>query len=83
MRLRHNILVTTGLILLWTLTVFAVVFAEALWFARPAVVRGDLASIENHLVQKLKDASEDRRLGSAALVLVHDGALPSYSEKGA
>jgi CubicO group peptidase (beta-lactamase class C family) len=75
MRLRHNILVTVGLILLWTLTIFALVFAEALWFAHPAVVRGNLASIENHLVQKLKDASEDRRLGSAALVLVHGGKI--------
>ncbi|HEY9282239.1 MAG TPA: serine hydrolase domain-containing protein [Pyrinomonadaceae bacterium] len=75
MRLRHNILVTVGLILLWSLTVIAVVFAEAFWFAHPAVVRGDLASIENHLVRKLNDASEDRRLGSAALVLVHDGKI--------
>lgn len=75
MRLRRNILVTVGVILLWTLTVFAVVLAEAFWFAHPAVVRGDVASIENHLVRKLNDAGEDRRLGSAALVLVHDGKI--------
>jgi CubicO group peptidase (beta-lactamase class C family) len=73
--LRHNILVKAGLILLWALAVGAVVFAEAFWFARPAVVRGDLASIENHLVQKLRDAADDKRLGSAALVLVHGGQI--------
>ena len=75
MRLPNNILITVGLILLWTLTVFAAVFAEAFWFAHPAVVRGNLASIENHLVQKLNDASRNQRLGSAALVLVHDGKI--------
>ena len=73
--MRRNILFTVGLILLWTLTVCAVVLAEAFWFPHPDVVRGDLASIESHLVRKLKDASEARRLGSAALVLVHRGRV--------
>ena len=36
----------------------------------PAVPRGDLAAIENHLVQKLSDAAANKKLGSAALVLV-------------
>jgi CubicO group peptidase (beta-lactamase class C family) len=63
-------LVTTGLILLWTLAVVATVLAEALWFAHPSVVRGDLASIENHLVQELNNATARHRLGSAALVLI-------------
>lgn len=75
MRLRHKILVTTGLILLWTLAVIAVVFAEAIWFPQPKVIRGELASIENHLVQKLNDATADKKLGSAALVLVQDGKI--------
>jgi len=57
-------------ILLWALGVVSVVFAEALWFARPAIARGDLTTIENHLVRKLHDATVDRRLGNAALVLV-------------
>lgn len=75
MPLRHKILVTTGLILLWVLAVVAVVFVEALWFAHPAVSRGDLASVENHLVQKLRDAAAQQKLGSAALVLVQGGRV--------
>ena len=69
----RRILITAGLILLWTLLVIAVVFAKALWFAPPSVVRGDFASIERHLVQELRDAANDRRFGSAALALLHDG----------
>ncbi|MFN2511938.1 MAG: serine hydrolase domain-containing protein [Pyrinomonadaceae bacterium] len=72
-RMRRKILSTMGLILLWTLAVFAVVLAEAFCFAHPAVARGDLASIENHLVQQLRDATDRRRLGSAALVLIQGG----------
>jgi CubicO group peptidase (beta-lactamase class C family) len=75
MRLGHNILIAAGLILLWTLTVIAAVLAEAFWFAHPAVVRGDLASIESHLVRKLNDATGNQRLGSASLALVHHGKI--------
>jgi len=75
LRLRHKVLVTVGSILLWTLAVAAVVFAEAIWFAHPSVVRGELASIENHLVRKLGDAAENKKLGSAALVLVQGGKV--------
>jgi len=71
MRMFRKILVTMGLILLWASAVIAVVAVEARWFAHPAVVRGDLASIENHLVEKFKDA----RVGSAALVLVQGGKI--------
>jgi CubicO group peptidase (beta-lactamase class C family) len=63
------------LILLWALAVIAAVLAEASWFAHPAVARGDLASIENHLVQKLGDATADKKLGSAALVLIQGGRI--------
>ncbi|MCI0391278.1 MAG: beta-lactamase family protein [Acidobacteria bacterium] len=73
--MRHKILFTIGLILLWTLAVIAVVFAEAIWFAQPAVTRGDSASIEKHLVQKLSDETVNRSLGSAALVLVQGGKI--------
>ncbi|HEX9001063.1 MAG TPA: serine hydrolase domain-containing protein [Blastocatellia bacterium] len=73
--MRRKILVTLGLILLWTLAVLAVVFAEALWFPQPAVQRGDLASIENHLVQKLRAATAGKKLGCAALVLVQGGKI--------
>ena len=71
----HKILVTMGLLLLWALAVIAVVFAEAFWFAHPAVRRGDLAAIEKHLVQKLSDAAVNKNLGSAALVLVQGGKI--------
>ena len=74
-RLRRTILVTTGLVLLWTLLVIAVVFAKALWFPQPSVVRGDFASLERHLTQELSDAANDKRLGSAALALIHDGKI--------
>ena len=73
--MRHRIFVTMGLILLWVIAVIAVVLAEATWFAHPAVAQGDLASIENHLVQKLSYAAGNQRLGSAALVLVQDGKI--------
>lgn len=73
--LRRKILVTSGLLLLWTLAVIAVVAAEALWFPQPAVRRGDFASIENHLVQKLRAATASKKLGSAALVLIQHGQI--------
>lgn len=73
--MRHKILVTTGLILLWALAVAAVVLARAIWFAHPPVPRGDVAAIENHLVQKLTDATVNRKLGCAVLVLVQGGKI--------
>ena len=73
--MRRKILVTVGLILLWALAVIAVVFAEASWFGTPAVSRGDFAAIENHLVQELSDATEEKRLGCASLVLVQGGKI--------
>src|SRR5688572_6174686 len=76
----RKILTTTGLILLWALAVAAVAFAEALWFGHPPVERGNLASIEDHLTQKLRDAAEDERLGSAALVLAQNGKI--VAERG-
>lgn len=76
----RKILVTTGLILLWALAVVGVVFAEASWFGHPAVERGNLVSIENHLTQNLQDAVENKRLGSAGLVLVQNGKI--VAERG-
>jgi CubicO group peptidase (beta-lactamase class C family) len=74
-KFRRRILVTTSLVLLWTLLVIAVVFAKAFWFAHPSVVRGDFASIEHHLVQELSDAANNKRVGSAALALLHNGKI--------
>lgn len=78
----RKIPVTTGLILLWALAVIAAVMAEAIWFAQPAVTRGDMASTENHLVQKLQAAAAQRKLGSAALVLLHGGKIVAAGESG-
>ena len=64
-----------GLVLLWILVVVAVVFVEAFWFAEPSVIRGDVASIEQHLVREMSEAAADRRLGSAALVLIQGGRI--------
>lgn len=62
-------------ILAWTLAVAAVVLAEARWFPEPDVDRGDLRSIERHLVTEIREAVDDRRLGSAALVLIERGKV--------
>src|SRR5687768_1484876 len=71
----RKILITIGLVLGWTLLVIAVVSAEAFQFARPAVERGNFSSIENHLVERLNGAIEDRTLGSATLALVRNGDI--------
>jgi CubicO group peptidase (beta-lactamase class C family) len=63
------------LVLGWTLLVIAVVSAEAFQFARPDVERGNFSSIENHLVERLNGAIEDRTLGSATLALVRNGDI--------
>lgn len=66
---------TTGLVLLWAVLVTAAVFVEARWFTAPPVVRGDFATIENHLVQELTKATERHKVGSAALMLIQGGKL--------
>lgn len=67
--------VTVAFAFLWPALVAAIVFAEAWWFGEPPVVRGNVQSIENHLVRKLRRAAKDRRLGTYALVLVHRGKI--------
>lgn len=74
-RSHRKALITVGLILLWSLAVIAVVFAEAFLIGPTAVPRGELAEIENHLVEKLSDAAAKRNLGSAALVLLQRGCI--------
>src|SRR5687768_1193877 len=71
----RKILITIGLVIAWTLLVVAVVSAEAFWFARTNVERGNFSSIENHLVARLNGAIEDRTLGSATLALVRRGEI--------
>lgn len=69
-------------IALWVLTVIAAVFAEAFWLGPRATPRGDFAAIEQRLVQKLEEAEGDRRLGSAALVLIHRGRIATTRSFG-
>lgn len=73
--MRRKLLNTIGLILLWTLAVIAVVLAEAIWFAEPAVERGKVAAIEQHLLQRLTEAAAQRKLGCAGLALVQGGQI--------
>ncbi|MGZ8540870.1 MAG: serine hydrolase domain-containing protein [Chitinophagaceae bacterium] len=70
----RKIFVTAGLLLFWALLVVAFFVAEE-WLKRPPVRRDDNASIENHLVEKLKSAATQNRLGSAALVLIQNGKI--------
>ncbi|HVE61741.1 MAG TPA: serine hydrolase domain-containing protein [Chitinophagaceae bacterium] len=71
-----KILLTTGLILVWISFVLAFFVVEE-WLRRPSVRRGDFLSIENHLVQKLNDAAENKRLGAASLILIQNGRIKS------
>lgn len=80
-KIRLKILVTSGLIVLWALAVIAVVFVEAFWLARPAAPRGDLAAIENYLVQNLSQATA-QKLGSAALILVQGDEIAAEHSFG-
>ncbi len=80
-RMRHNVMTTIGLIILWSLLVIVVVVAEAFWFARPAVQPGDLTAIATHLVRQLSQA-RDRQLGSAALILLQAGKIATTHQFG-
>ena len=73
----RKIFITASLILLWALIVLAAIFVEAMWFGEPPVERGNIASIENYLVGKMREVAADKRLGSAALVLMQNGEIVS------
>jgi CubicO group peptidase (beta-lactamase class C family) len=70
----NKILTTTGWIVLWAVTVMAIVTVEVFWIARPAVPRGNLVTIENYLLQKLSQPGKPK-LGSAALILIQKGEV--------
>lgn len=57
----------------WTIIVASFVLIEALWFAEPDLVRGDLRSIREHLDGRLTVAADDGRLGAASLAIIQDG----------
>lgn len=80
-RVRRKILVTIGLIILWVVAVIAAVFVEAFWLARPAVPRGELAAIEDYLVQNLSQAT-DQKLGNAALILIENDEIAAEHSFG-
>lgn len=79
-RTRRSVLFVSGGVVLWAGAVAALVLAEAAWGAAPAVRRGDPASIERHMAGALADAVAGRRIGSAALALLHHGEV--VTERG-
>jgi CubicO group peptidase (beta-lactamase class C family) len=68
-------LVSISLGLLWIALVVGVVLAEASWFAHPSLRRGELASIEQHLVAALDEAAADGEVGCAGLMLLRGGEV--------
>ncbi|MEM9092196.1 MAG: serine hydrolase domain-containing protein, partial [Cyanobacteria bacterium P01_F01_bin.53] len=70
-----------GLITLWSISVISIVLVEAFWWARPPVHPGNLVAIQNHLVQKLRHATNSD-LGSAALILLQDGKVAATQQFG-
>lgn len=72
---------TLSLIIAWSVLVLAVVSLEALWLARPPVPPGDLPAIETHFVKTLSRAT-NRKLGSAALVLLQNGEIVAVHHFG-
>lgn len=63
-----------GKILFWSICV-AVFFIVMEWRWRPPVERGNLQSLQNYLNRKLRQAQVNKRIGSAALVLIYDGKI--------
>lgn len=66
--------ITTAWIFLWAALVIAFFISWEI-LKKPPVVKGDLVSIENYVVHRLKNAQADKKLGSAALVLVQNGRI--------
>jgi CubicO group peptidase (beta-lactamase class C family) len=77
----RKILITSTLIFVWIIAVIAFFILEQ-WLRKPSVTRGDIKSIESLLVQNLSDAAEDKRLGAAALILMHHGQIASVQTFG-
>ena len=78
----RKLLITAGLVLLWVFIVAAVIGADVFYFSAPAVVRGDRASIEKHLVDRINTAIEDRQAGAVGLVLIDRGKIASVHTFG-
>lgn len=68
------ITIVSGKVLIWSVGV-AVLFIGIEWSWRPPVERGNVQSLRDYLTRQLKDAQVNRRLGSAALVLIHNGEI--------
>ncbi|HYI10171.1 MAG TPA: serine hydrolase domain-containing protein [Thermoanaerobaculia bacterium] len=68
-------LATTGLVVAWIAVVIFAVIVRAFWFAAPVVRRGDVKSIEAHLVRRLGNAAASQRFGAAALILIDRGRI--------
>lgn len=71
----REILTALGFTLIWVLAVIAAALVEAVWFPEPDLDRNNFSTIETYLVEQLNQAIEGKRLGSASLVLVQNGAI--------
>jgi CubicO group peptidase (beta-lactamase class C family) len=70
-----------GLILLWTITVIAVVAIYHLWWYHPNIPRGSWKAIDSYLMTKLNPAI-GKNLGSAALILIDQGEIVASHSLG-
>lgn len=78
----RNFLRASIISIVWLAFLTGLFVAEE-YFGRPTVERGDVKSLERYLDTKLKNAAEDGRLGSGALILLHEGKVALIRTYGA
>jgi CubicO group peptidase (beta-lactamase class C family) len=66
---------TAVLVLVWILLAAAATIAYAMWWWTPPVTQGDAVSIERYLIDELQHAFDNRRVASAALILLRGGQV--------
>jgi len=72
----RKVFITIGLIFLWTLAV-PTGFVAFYYFKKPPVERGDIKSLESHLVKRLEEAEKNKQLGSGGIALIQAGEIVS------
>ncbi len=65
-------------VLIWSVSITLLMVAIDWWW-RPSVERGNVQSLKWYLTKQLQDAQKNKRLGSAALVLIHQGEIVEES----
>ena len=71
----RRVVTTAALIVILVLLVASALLVEAVFFAAPPVVRGDTASIRDHLTGELNRAVSADRVGATGLVLIVAGEI--------